>query len=166
MRRWKQPCVWHVKANKDDKMNALIGPAILVVTLGFLLNTFMIEFFRHIRVKRMLSYKFRLIDAIASADDFVSILKGPDGEKFLTGLAEDSDAESVRTRSLRTLQTGVILIFGAGGLFGLNLLDSLESGDVFLALAIMVLSLGVGFCVSAWMAWRLSQFRQDSLDET
>ena len=150
-------------------MNALIGPAVLVVTLGFLLNTFMTEIFRHIRVKQMLSYKFKLVDSIASADDFVAILKGKEGEIFLSSLAADADAESIRDRSLRTVQTGVILIFGSAGLLGLSMLDSLGSRDVFLALGVMIMSLGGGFCLSAWIALQLSQRRpsneEGSLDE-
>jgi len=104
----------------------------------------------------------KIFDRLTSNDEMLAYIQSPAGQRFLTST---STAVEISPRSigapigriLWSVQVGVVIAFAGIGLFVARNIMMEEVAQVLYVLSILAMSLGVGFVVSALVAYLLSQ---------
>jgi len=137
--------------------DAIVYP-ILFVTLGFVLWVFATEMRRRSRMKMLIDLRLRLLDRVDSAADIVALMQSEGGARLLQDPAEKSSGGGFRDQVIRTAQIAVVLLLASGGLFVLAWLNAFDARSSLIAFAVMAAFIGVGFALSAALAWRLGKW--------
>lgn len=109
---------------------------------------------RQRRMKTQAELHGRLLDKFNSAHEVVEFLQTPSGAQFVDGIS--SDREEPASGILRSTHRGIILVILAAGCLGLTVPYGRENNPL-LVIGVILLSLGIGFLVSAGVSHRLSR---------
>jgi hypothetical protein len=112
---------------------------------------------RNRHVREMAAFNARIVDRMGSIKDFNDFLQTPGGAQFLSTVTADRGPAGPRDRILRAVQTGIVLSSLGGGCLLLSEMFREEPSDMFMALGIILLSLGIGFLLAAGAAYGLSR---------
>jgi hypothetical protein len=104
----------------------------------------------------------KIFDRLTSNDEMLAYIQSPAGQRFLTSTstAVDLSPRNIGApvgRILWSVQVGVVIAFAGIGLFVARNTMMEEVAQVLYVLSILAMSLGVGFVVSALVAYFLSQ---------
>ena len=109
---------------------------------------------RQREVEAITQVQTKMLDKFGSAAEFVDFLRSGEGLKFLQGFAVER--RSAAEKLFGTIRTGIVLAFL--GLAFLSLAGfTHEDPQDFLIPGIILLALGAGFLVSAFVASRMSR---------
>jgi len=95
---------------------------------------------------------------VDSAADIVALMQSEGGARLLQDPAEKSSGGGFRDQVIRTAQIAVVLLLASGGLFVLAWLNAFDARSSLIAFAVMAAFIGVGFALSAALAWRLGKW--------
>lgn len=126
----------------------------LFATVAFVIWVLATEMQRRSRLKSLMELRLRLLDRLNSAADIAAVLASEGGARFLSSLDEPSWA-GFHGRVLRTIQTGIVLLFVSAGLLALAYLNSFGARQALSAFAVMAGCVGAGLLISSVVAWRL-----------
>ena len=104
----------------------------------------------------------KIFDRLNSNEEMLAYIQSPAGQRFLTSTstAVDLSPRSIGApvgRILWSVQVGVVIAFAGIGLFVARNIMMEEVAQVLYVLSILAMSLGLGFVVSALLAYFLSQ---------
>jgi hypothetical protein len=104
----------------------------------------------------------KLLDRLSTNDELMSYIQSPAGQRFLssTPVAMDSDRLGVAapiSRILTSVQIGVVAACGGTGLWIAKARVIEEVAQPLHVIAILAIALGVGFVVSAFLSYGLSE---------
>jgi uncharacterized membrane protein len=105
------------------------------------------------RLRAQAEVQKHLLDKFGSGQEFAAFLETKGGQKFLDELS--SPRPSVRERMVKSLSAGVILSALGVGCLALALFVRGQHGLIFPA--VIVLALGAGFLIVAFISHRLSK---------
>jgi hypothetical protein len=132
----------------------IILPAMFAL-VGFIVWTLVTGWQRHLRLKLTTTFNSKLIDRIGSIKEFNEFLQTEGGAQFMNSLTVDRQTTRPQDGILRASQIGIVLVAVSLGFIALRWYFSVRYaalGEDF-----EVLSLGVGFLISAAASYRLAQ---------
>jgi hypothetical protein len=111
---------------------------------------------RRERLKVFTDFHSKLIDRMGSANEFGDFLQSPGGQRFLDTLSTERGGPQVGI--MRSVHTGIVMLaLGVGFLFlGRIVVFNSEGRAFVVAMGILLLSLAIGFILSAGASWRLA----------
>lgn len=117
---------------------------------------------RRQRLKVISELNNKLLEKLGSVQDFSALLQSEAGARFLHNLASEPPVQRAdpQRRILAAAQTGAVLTCLGAGLLLLSFFSPLASDkawQAFNAIGVIALSLGIGFVMSAVIAYRLSE---------
>ncbi len=136
----------------------IVMPALFTL-IGFVAWVAVTGWQRRQHVKLVTDFNARLLDRLGSVKDFSDFLETSAGATFMKSLASDMPVSKPQDRIIRAAQIGIVLLSLGGGLFSVGefiAFDEKESQRFFTALGLITLSLGIGFLVSTFAAYRLA----------
>ena len=112
---------------------------------------------RRERLKVFTEFHTRLVDRMTSPAEFGQFLDSPGGQRFLATLSTERGGP--KAAILRSVHTGVIMLAAGLGLMTIRRAAFFNSeGIAFMTfLSVILVSLAVGFLVSAGVSWRLGR---------
>jgi hypothetical protein len=112
---------------------------------------------RRERLKVFTDFHAKLIDRLGSAREFGDFLQSDGGQRFLATLSTEKGGPQVGI--MRSMHTGVIMLALSIGLLSLTSVGiwGAEGRAFVLVLGVIVLSLAIGFLLSAGVSWRLAR---------
>ena len=137
-----------------EVLGPMIGSVSIMMVLGWMLKLGL----DHRRRTKLMNYQHdlqtRLLDKFSSSGEPMEYLQGDVGEQFLlSATAEKSDPRSL---ILSSIQTGLVLL--AGGVAFMFLRGQIaDAEEGFVLLGTVGIALGVGFILSAAVAYGLSK---------
>jgi hypothetical protein len=123
--------------------------------VGFLLWMALTAWERRRRLQATAAFYQRLLDRLGSLQEFVDFVQTPQGEALLKAVTADPSIELTQARVVRALQIGVVLLSLSAGGFAIGrvvIFDGPDGRQVFVALSILTLSLGLGSIASGIVA--------------
>lgn len=98
----------------------------------------------------------RLLEKFASAEEFTVYLKSADGRGFFENMAVESAAPLGKI--LNSIKAGTILTLLGGGFFlTRHVIGTADSYSAMIILAMVLLTVGIGFLVSSAISYRLAK---------
>ena len=98
----------------------------------------------------------RLLEKFSSASEFTAYLQSEAGQRFFENLTTERAMPT--TKILGSIQKGtILLLLGVGLMIAGRVFDSPQINETFFVFGIIGLMLGLGFLVSAAIAYRLSK---------
>lgn len=139
----------------QDFAAMVIGLATIVAVayvIGIVINAF-----RHRALLRTQGeFHNRLLEKFGSASEFTAYLQSEAGQRFFENLTVERTAPT--TKILGSIQKGAImLLFGLGLVIVGRIFSSPQVGEIFFVFGIIGLMLGLGFLISAAIAYRLTK---------
>ena len=110
---------------------------------------------RRAQIQAASDLQARLLEKFASPQDVAQFLQTEGGRRFLQGLTTDS--RHAGRRILTAMQVGVILAFVGLAGAGLGAVYGHEDRGGGIVIGTLILALGLGFLVSAWISYWLSR---------
>src|SRR5262245_2249266 len=116
---------------------------------------------RHI-VKIQTEAHTKIFDRLGSNEDLMAYIQSPAGQKFLTSTstAVDLSPRSVGApvgRILWSVQAGIVITLAGVGLFVAKAMVIEEVAQVLHVISVLAIAIGLGFVISALVAYALSQ---------
>ena len=104
----------------------------------------------------------KVFDRLGSNEDLMAYIQSPAGQRFLTATstAVDLSPRSVGApvgRILWSVQAGIVITLAGIGLFVAKGIVIEEAAQVLYVISVLAIAIGVGFVVSAFVAYALSQ---------
>jgi hypothetical protein len=149
----------------EDVLAGMAGLTVFGTIVGFLVwvirSIISYRSWQHI-VKIQTEAHSKIFDRLNSNEELIAYIQSPAGQRFLTSTstAVDLSPRSIGApvaRILWSVQVGVVIAFAGIGLFVARNIMMEEVAQVLYVLSILAMSLGVGFVVSALVAYFLSQ---------
>jgi hypothetical protein len=149
----------------EDVLAGMAGLTVFGTIVGFLVwvirSIISYRSWQHI-VKIQTEAHTKIFDRLNSNEELIAYIQSPAGQRFLTSTstAVDLSPRSIGApvaRILWSVQVGVVIAFAGIGLFVARNIMMEEVAQVLYVLSILAMSLGVGFVVSALVAYFLSQ---------
>jgi hypothetical protein len=106
------------------------------------------------RTRLLTEFQTKLLDKMGSGQDFAAFFQSQGGERFLSTLS--MERSNPYDRVIRAVQTGIVMTCLSLGLVYLGRVVSFE-GEGLTIIGVVVLSLGVGFLLSAGSAYAISR---------
>ena len=106
------------------------------------------------RVKLLTEFQGKLLDRMGSGQDFAAFFQSSGGERFLETIS--LDRRNPYDRVIRTLQSGIVAACLGLGLSAVGKMVSFD-GMGFTITGVVLLSLGLGFLLSAGAAYGISK---------
>ena len=137
-----------------EVLGPMIGSVGIMVVFAWMLKLGL----DHRQRSKLLKYQYelqtKLLEKFSSTQELMTYLDGDAGERFLvSATAEKSDP---RGKILSSIQTGLVMLTGgAAFMFLRNQIAEAEEG--FVLIGTLGLALGVGFLLSAAVAYGLSK---------
>jgi hypothetical protein len=138
-----------------------MAPVVIVLgfftVIGWIVHVIVDGRRRRERLKVFTEFHSKLIDRLGSANEFGTFLESDGGKRFLATLSTERGGP--RVGIMRSVHTGLIMLALSVGLLSLSALDlgSVEGRTFFLVCGVIVLSLAVGFLLSAAASLRLAR---------
>ena len=123
--------------------------------IGFLLWIALTAWERRRRLQVTTAFYQRLLDRLGSLQEFTDFVRTPQGEALLKSVMADPSIELAHTRVVRAIQIGVVLASLSAGCFAIGrvvIFDAPEAQQLFTAMSILALSLGLGSVASGIVA--------------
>jgi hypothetical protein len=137
------------------------GGVIFIPILGILAPMFLVGWIVWIggksqarRLDALTSAQARIMEKFGSAREFIEFLQTPGGMRYLDAFTMPKKAPSERI--LKSVTAGIVLTSLGLGLLAIGGFYRFEEAPPVI-IGTLVLSLGVGFLVSAWLSTRLSR---------
>ena len=149
----------------EDVLGGMAALTVFGTIVGFLVwvirSIISYRSWQHI-VKIQTDAHTKIFDRLASNDEMLAYIQSPAGQRFLTSTstAVDLSPRAIGApigRILWSVQVGVVIAFAGIGLFVARNIMMEEVAQVLYVLSILAMSLGLGFVVSALIAYFLSQ---------
>jgi len=147
-------------------MEVMLGVMFGIGTLGWLIRS-AIDYRRWLRaVKIQTDAHTKIVDRLQSNEDLLAYMQSPAGQRFPTGSpagaapADQQFAPPIGApinRILWSVQVGVVLAVGGAGLWVAKNGVFDEAAQAMQVFAILVMSLGLGFVLSALASYGLSR---------
>jgi hypothetical protein len=147
-------------------MEVMLGVMFGIGTLGWLIRS-AIDYRRWLRaMKIQTDAHTKIVDRLQSNEDLLAYMQSPAGQRFLTGSPAASapvDQQLVApiaapiNRILWSVQVGVVLAVAGAGLWVARNGIFDEAAQAMQVFAILVMSLGLGFVLSALASYGLSR---------
>jgi small-conductance mechanosensitive channel len=137
-----------------EDLAPVIGPVGVLLVLGWILKLFLTHRRRVTLSRLQYDLQTKLLDKFSSSQELAEYLHGDAGERFLqSATVERSDPHA---RILGSVQAGLVLL--TGGIAFLALEGRISGADeAFAFLGTLGVALGVGFGLSAGVAYLLSK---------
>lgn len=138
------------------------GFTVTLLSLGWVIRTMLADRRWQRLTKTQTEAHAKLLDRLTSHDDLLAYIQSPSGKRFLDaapipiGDTERPPVSAPVARILWSVQAGVVLFAVGLGLFFAKNQVFEEIGSALFVVGILVLALGVGFVVSALVAYALS----------
>jgi hypothetical protein len=97
--------------------------------------------------------QMRMLDRFASAPEFIEFARSPEGQKFLNAHAAPKREPLVAVKILQSVRWGIVMTLLGIGFFAL----AGWTDNEFAIPAAILISIGIGFILSAWVSSRLSR---------
>jgi hypothetical protein len=107
------------------------------------------------RVKLLTEFQTKLLDRMGNGQDFAAFFQSSGGERFLETIS--LDRSNPYDRVLRSLQAGVVALCLGIGFTSLAHMVDVEGVVGFTIIGVIILSLGLGFMLSAAAAYSISK---------
>lgn len=136
----------------------IIVPSLFFM-IGFIVWITISGWQRRQRMKLVTDFHTRLLDRLGSVKDFNEFIHTEAGAQFMNSIGTEPETSGPHERILRATQIGIVALSLGIGLFSIGRFGSFEdavSRQGFVTLGIIVLSLGIGFVVSAAVSYRLA----------
>lgn len=136
----------------------VIVPAFFFL-VGFIVWIIITGWQRRQRLKLVTEFNTRLLDRLGSVKDFHEFIQSEAGVQFMNSMGTEPVASGPHERILRAVQLGIVLLSVGIGLFLSGRFVGFDDDDarrLFMAFGTIVLSLGIGFVVSAAASYRLA----------
>jgi hypothetical protein len=149
----------------EDVLGGIAGLTVFGTIVGFLVwvirSLISYRSWQHI-VKIQTEAHTKIFDRLTGNEELLTYIQSPAGQRFLTSTstAVDLSPRSIGApvgRILWSVQVGVVIAFAGIGLFVARNIMMEEVAQVLYVLSILAMSLGLGFVVSALVAYFLSQ---------
>lgn len=136
-------------------------PEVIIVPSFFVMVAYVVwvsvtAWQRRQRLRLITEFNSRLLDRLGSVKDFSEFLQTEAGAQFMNTLATETPATRPQERILRGTQIGIVLLPLGFGLLFLGSYFTDEGHEVFTALGVIALSLGLGFLLASGVSYRLS----------
>lgn len=135
----------------------IVMPALFTL-IGFVVWVAVTGWQRRQHVRLVTDFNMRLLDRLGTLKDFSDFLETAAGAALMKSLSSEMPASKPHDRVIRAMQIGVVLMSLGIGLFSVGefiAFDDLEQQRFFTVLGMLVLSLGIGFLVSAGVAYKV-----------
>lgn len=106
------------------------------------------------RLQAQMDLQTRILERFESPQEFTAFLTTSGGQKFLSGLSQESAGWAPAKRILGGLQTGLVLCLLGIGLIVISAIENEVEPAYF---GIIALALGLGFLGSSALSYRLSR---------
>jgi hypothetical protein len=149
----------------QDVMQGLFILTLFLVVIGaltWLIRT-LIDYRRWLRLSRVQTETHtKLLDRLTSNEDLLAYMQTAAGRRFLELAPISLDAASrplgaPLNRILWSVQAGIVLALAGIGLQIISRQTAAELAGPVMAIAVLAMAIGVGFVVSAVVAWLLSK---------
>jgi hypothetical protein len=138
----------------DSEVVALLIPFAAFALFGYIVQV-LVEWRRQTqRVKLLTEFQTKLLERMGSGQDFAAFFQSTGGERFLETIS--LDRANPYDRVIRSLQTGIVSVCLGIGLTAIAAMVSFD-GTGFMIAGIVILSLGLGFLLSAAAAYGISK---------
>ena len=148
----------------EDVLAGMAGLTVFGTVVGFLVwvirSIISHRSWQHI-MKIQTDAHTKIFDRLSSNEEMLAYVQSPAGQRFLTSTSSaiDLSPRSIGApvgRILWSVQVGVVIAFAGIGLFVARNIMMEEVAQVLYVLSILAISLGLGFVVSALLAYFLS----------
>ena len=134
--------------------------ALLIPIAGFVMIAYIVQVLvewrrQNSRVKLLTEFQTKLLDRMGNGQDFVAFFQSTGGERFLETIS--LDRSNPYDRVLRSMQAGVVALCLGIGFTSLAHMVDVEGTVGFTIIGVIVLSLGLGFLLSAAAAYTISK---------
>lgn len=136
----------------------IVMPAFFTL-IGFVAWVAVTGWQRRHHARLVADFNVRLLDRLGSVKDFTDFLETSAGAAFIKSLSSDMPLSRPQDRIMRAAQIGIVALSLGVGLFSVGrwiAFEEPESKQFFTALGLITLSLGAGFIISAFAAYRLA----------
>lgn len=146
----------------DEDFAIMVVLISIVIAVGWLIKT-LIDYRRWSRLSQVQSEAHaKLLDRFTASQDLLTYLETAPGRRFLESTPIQLDGAAVPgspvNRILLSTQVGLVLAAGGTGLWmAISRLADREAADGLFVVAMLAVSLGIGFVVSAVTAFGLSR---------
>jgi hypothetical protein len=128
---------------------------VIFATIGWVVYVIADAYRRRQRLKVVADIHTRVLDRMGSATEFGTFLQTDGGKQFLESLTMERTHPAEKVA--RAMQTGIVLTAVGIGLIMVRPVVDLEAEGGFTVLSALILSLGVGFLLSAVASWMLGR---------
>jgi len=136
----------------------IIVPALWSL-IGFMFWVAVTGWQRRNRLKIVGEFNTKLLDRLGSVKDFHEFIQTEAGAQLMTSMGTEPDTAGPQERILRATQLGIVLLSLGVGLFLVGRFAGIADPDGrvgFTAVGGIMLSLGLGFMISAAASYRLA----------
>lgn len=136
-------------------MGPVLVVAVIFSTIAWAFHVVADTYRRKQRLKVLSELHTRILDRVGTTGEFVTFLQTEGGKDFLESLTMDRvhPAEKIQ----RALQTGIVLTAVGVGFLLIRPAVDLEAEGGFMVLTALMMSLGIGFLLSAIASWMLGR---------
>lgn len=128
---------------------------IIFSTIGWVVYVLADAYRRKQRLKVISDLHTRVLDRMGSTAEFGTFLQTDGGRQFLDSLTMERTHPAEKVA--RAMQTGIVLTAVGVGLIMVRPVVDLEAEGGFTVLSALILSLGIGFLLSAVASWMLGR---------
>lgn len=133
----------------------LVGIA-TIIAVAYVIGIIVGAFKHRASLRTQSEFHNKLLEKFSSAGEFTAYLQSDAGQRFFENLTTERTAPT--TKILGSIQKGaILLLLGVGLMIGGRVFDSPQINEIFFVLGIIGLMLGLGFLVSAAIAYRLTK---------
>jgi hypothetical protein len=133
----------------------LVGIA-TIIAVTYVIGIIVSAFKHRASLRTQSEFHNRLLEKFGSASEFTAYLQSEAGQRFFENLTTERTTPT--TKILGSIQKGaILLLLGVGLMIAGRVFDSPQANETFFVLGIIGLMLGLGFLVSAAIAYRLTK---------
>lgn len=136
----------------------VIVPAFFFL-IGFIVSITITGWQRRQRLKLVTEFNTRLLDRLGTVKEFHEFIQSDAGVQFMNSMGTEPVTGGPHERILRATQIGIVMLTVGLGLFLSGRFIGYEDPEArraFMAIGSIVLSLGIGFVISAAASYRLA----------
>jgi hypothetical protein len=138
-----------------DHLAPVLVVLVIFSTIGWVVYILAESYRRKQRLKMVTDLHTRILDRMGSTAEFAQFLQTEGGQQFIDTLSVERTHPAEKIA--RALQTGIIFTAVGVGFVIVRPSVDLEAEAGFTVLSALLLSLGVGFLLSAISSWMLSR---------
>jgi hypothetical protein len=139
-----------------EDLGSIIVSVALIVAAAWVVAAIVAAWRHRINLRAHTELNNRLLEKFGTAEEFAAYLGTEAGRRFFENLMMEK--VTPMTKILGSMQKGAILtLLGAGLLVLGNIFSQPQGGNVMIVIGVVALMVGLGFLISAFVAYRLAK---------